>query len=50
MFSSIFTNVTTEHSLENPRRNPALSRRSVIRRLAFVLGVASALGLIIAIR
>ncbi len=50
MFSGIFTNVTTEHDLENPRRNEALSRRSVIRRLVFVLGVAVALGVVISIR
>jgi agmatine/peptidylarginine deiminase len=43
MFSGIFTSVTTEHNLENPQRNPALSRRSLLRRLAFVLGVASVL-------
>ncbi|NNN10072.1 MAG: hypothetical protein HKL85_12895 [Acidimicrobiaceae bacterium] len=46
----MFFNVTTEHNLENPQRNPPLSRQSLLRRLAAVLAIAAALGVFLVLR
>jgi hypothetical protein len=46
----MFFSVTTEHDLENPPRNPPLSRGSLLRRLAAVLVIAAALGVYLALR
>jgi hypothetical protein len=46
----MFFNVTTEHDLEDPPRNPPLAIGSLLRRLAAVLVIAAALGGYLALR